>query len=298
MISLKSALIQLTVHVAAVIALHATVPPGTGQFDFINPANGDTLTVFYVKAASYNPADPPVLVLHGMKRNADEYRDAWIELAEEHGFFVVVPLFREEAFPGTVGYNLGNVFISETDLTKTPEKTWSYIVPDKLFDYLREESGDTTAAGYMAFGHSAGSQFLHRKVAFVPDDRLLLSVAANAGWYTFPNQKEPWPYGFAGTGIRECELPPFLASNMVLLLGDQDIDPNHESLRKTPEAMRQGLHRYERGHNFHAAGKALADKLGVDFKWRIETVPGVAHDNTGMAPAAARYMAEEMKREN
>lgn len=289
------AFIHLTVQLSAVLAAQAAVSPGSGQFSFTNPESGQCLTVYYVKAANYDPADPPVLVLHGMKRNADEYRDAWIELAEKHGFFVVVPLFSQEEFPDTVGYNLGNVFQSETDLRRNPESSWSYQIPDVLFDYLRNESGDTTASGYMAFGHSAGSQFLHRKVAFVPDERMLLAVAANAGWYTFPNLEDAWPYGFAGTGMTESDLPPFLAANLVILLGDQDIDPNHESLRRSPEAMRQGAHRFERGHRFYEAGKALADELGVPFNWRIATVPGVAHDNAGMAPAAARYMADEMK---
>lgn len=291
----KAALFSIPFLSGHVLQVEAAVEPGTGSFVVPHPDGGAELTVYYVKAPDYDPAHPPVLVLHGMKRNADEYRDAWIELAREHGFFVIVPLFTEECFPGTVGYNLGNVFQSETDLTRNPVSTWSYRVPDILFDYLRHESGDTTAAGYMAFGHSAGSQFLHRKVAFLPDDRMLLAVAANAGWYTFPNTEDPWPYGFRDTGVGLPDMPPFLAANLVILLGDQDNDPGHESLRRTPEAMRQGEHRLERGHEFFAAGRALAEKLGVAFNWRIATVPGVAHDNTGMAPAAARYMAENIK---
>ena len=275
--------------------LPAVVDSGAGSFHFTNPETNQPVTVYYVKAANYDPSKPPVLVLHGMNRNPDTYRDAWIELANEHGLFVVVPLFSEEEFPNTVGYNLGNVFKSETDFTRNPKSRWSYRVPEILFDYLRCKSGDTTAKGYYAFGHSAGSQFLHRKVAFLPDRRMLLAVAANAGWYTFPTVEEAWPYGFGGTGMTKDDLPPFLASNLVLLLGDQDIDPQHDSLRRTPEAMRQGMHRFERGHRFFESGQCLAHELGVEFNWQIQTVPGVAHDNAGMAPAAARLMADHSR---
>lgn len=264
--------------------------PGTGTLTFRHPETRDRVVLFYVKSPDYDPAGPPILVLHGMNRNPWDYRDAWIDLAHEHGFFVVVPYFREAEYPGPVGYNLGNVFQSETDLTRTPPSAWSYRLPEIIFDHLRT-SGNTSASGYLAFGHSAGSQFLHRKIGFVPDERMLLAVAANAGWYTFPDLETPWPYGYAETGLTRSDLPPYLASNLTLLLGDRDTDPMDSSLRRAPEAMRQGKHRLERGHSFYKAARKLAGERGIPFNWKLEEVPGVGHDNARMAPAAARIMA-------
>ncbi len=279
-------------------AAEADLEKGVGVFEFARPDSGQRMRVFYVKDPSYEAHLPPVLVLHGMRRNADEYRDAWIDLAAEHGLFVIVPEFTEESYPGTVGYNLGNIFPSEEDLTYTPTSQWSYLVPDQLFDYLKDTLRATRAQGYFAFGHSAGSQFLHRKVAFSPDPRLLLAVSANAGWYTFPSIEASWPYGFKGTGMEQADLVPFLASNLFILLGEEDNDPQHRSLRRAPEAMEQGLHRFERGHQFFAAGAALAEELDVPFAWQLDTVPGVAHSNSQMAPAAARIMAGAMAQMN
>lgn len=276
------------------LAVEAGIEPGTGTFTFRHPGTGERVVVFYVKADSYDKATPPVLVLHGMNRNPWDYRDAWIGLAEEHNLFVVVPYFREAEYPGTVGYNLGNVFQGETDLTRNPESLWSYRVPEIVYEELRA-GGETTARGYFAFGHSAGSQFLHRKIGFVPDPRLLLAVAANAGWYTLPDLEEAWPYGYGGTGLTKSGLPPYLASNLYILLGDQDTDPQDSSLRRAPEAMRQGKHRLERGYYFYKSAKEKARELGVPFNWRIAEVPGVGHDNAGMAPAAARIMAGHIK---
>ena len=272
----------------------AEVPVGAGKFTFTNPLTEEAVEVYYVKDKDYDPADPPVFVYHGVRRNADEYRDGWLELAREHHLFVVVPLFSAETYPGVEGYNLGNLYVSETNLARKPEKTWSYHLPRVVFSYLRDHLKATTAEGYMAFGHSAGSQFLHRQMAFAPDPHLLLGVTANAGWYTFPDFTVAWPYGLKGTGFRREQLPPYLAGPMVVLLGDADTDPHHRHLRRSTEAMAQGKHRFERGHRFFAFSRDLAAEAGLEFGWRLETVPGVAHDNARMAPAAARLMVEEM----
>ena len=272
----------------------ANLDPGTGTITFAHPDTGQRMVLFYVKAEGYDPATPPVVVLHGMNRNPWDYRDAWIDLARENRLFVVVPYFDGSTYPGVVGFNLGNVFLSETDLTRQPRESWSYRIPDIVFDYLRQ-NGETAAAGYFAFGHSAGSQFLHRKIGFVPDERMLLAVAANAGWYTFPDLAEPWPYGYGGTGLQKSDLPAYLASNLFILLGDQDTDENDPSLRKAPEAMQQGKHRLQRGYAFHRAGRDLAEELGVPFNWKIDEVPGIGHDNAGMAPAAVRIMMQYLR---
>lgn len=294
--ALHTRLFLLLLKVCLFVSLAHGAETETGTLTFSHPETGERVVVFFVAGSHYKPGNPPVLVLHGMNRNPWDYRDAWIELAETHGLFVFVPYFRETEYPGPVGYNLGNVFASEDNLTRNPEALWSYRLPEIVFAHL-QETGRVEAEGYVAFGHSAGSQFLHRKIAFVPDERLLLAVAANAGWYTFPDLETAWPYGYGGTGLTPDALPDYLASNLVLLLGDRDTDPKDRSLRKAPEAMRQGNHRFERGHTFFEAGRRLASELGVAFNWRIETVPGVGHDNARMAPAAARFMVETLKAE-
>jgi hypothetical protein len=98
------------------------------------------------------------------------------------------------------------------------QRHWSYSVPGVVFDHAVSR-GDTSAAGYMAFGHSAGSQFLHRQMCLAPDPRLLLGIAANAGWYTLPSLDIPWPYGLKRTGVTEDNFKPFLGANMIVLLG-------------------------------------------------------------------------------
>ena len=75
-----------------------------------NAWNGPEMRVFVTRPVGLAPDRPVVFVLHGAKRNADEYRDQWHELAIEHDFLLVVPEFSERNFPGPESYNEESVF--------------------------------------------------------------------------------------------------------------------------------------------------------------------------------------------
>ena len=66
-----------------------------GQFTF-DDWQGPVLRVFYSRPESLASDTPVVFVMHGVRRNADEYRDQWHDLAMEHGFLLVVPEFTAE----------------------------------------------------------------------------------------------------------------------------------------------------------------------------------------------------------
>jgi hypothetical protein len=54
--------------------------------------------------------------------------------------------------------------------------------------------------------------------------------------------------------------------------------------------MRQGPHRFARGHRYMETARKEAARLGVPLMWRLEIVPGVAHSGRDMAPFAAREL--------
>ncbi|MCX7827494.1 MAG: hypothetical protein N2689_18340 [Verrucomicrobiae bacterium] len=115
-------------------------------------------------------------------------------------------------------------------------------------------------------------------------------MAANAGWWTMPDSAVDFPYGLRGSPADEAALKAALQAPLVVLLGTGDTDPNHAHLRRTPEALAQGPHRFARGQRFFAAGKSRAAPLGVPFGWRLGTAPGVAHSNSGMSAFAAQWL--------
>lgn len=255
----------------------------TGRFT-LSDWPGPPLRVFYAEPAGEDLHDAPVvIVMHGVNRNADDYRDNWIGLAEHYGLRVYAPEFTRRAFPGAAAYNLGRI---------GQEGVSSYAAIEPLFAAITQRGA---ADGYILFGHSAGAQFVHRALLFEDMPHLLKAYSANAGWYTLPDQGSDWPYGLAGVPVSEDQIAAWLGRPMTLLLGDADTDPDDPNLRRTPEALAQGPHRFARGLFFFQSARAEAERLNAPLGWRVVTVEGVAHDNAGMAQAAAYLIDEEAR---
>ena len=260
---------------AAKIRISVQTPGGLEQY------------VYLGRPVNLGTDRPVVFVLHGVRRNAEEYREQWYDLAEAHRFLLVVPEFSDANFPEAEGYNYGNVYGPDGNMQ--PRSVWAFEAIEPIFDEIRRRYG-MTAEGYALYGHSAGAQFVHRFLFHVPEARVTRAVAANAGWYTMPDPEIAFPYGLQGSAVGPDRLRQALQSPLTVLLGEEDIDPEHPSLRRSPEALAQGPHRYARGQAFYAAGRAQAQRLGVPFGWRLATVPGADHDNRKMAPAAVPYL--------
>ena len=269
--------------------LHKTpLATGTSRFMFEGWA-GPAIPVWaHVPEGADKTSAPIVFMMHGAKRGPDRYLSEWVTLAERYGFIVVAPEFSAEDFPTSRRYNLGYLF-ERGSTTPRPEASWTFSAIEPLFDEVVQELG-STEQDYIIYGHSAGSQFVHRFLYYKPDARVKRYIAANAGWYTLPDAAEPYPYGTTGAAIQEGAIKSALQKDVIVLLGDQDTDANHDSLRRTPEAMRQGAHRFARGIFFFRNGKEQADALGVDYGWRLAVVEGVAHQNGGMAKGAVAFI--------
>lgn len=251
---------------------------------------GPAIPAWIYYSSTIDRTNAPILVLmHGMKRAPDRYLGEWQSLADEHGLVIVAPEFSAQDFPKSAGYNLGNVFRKKS-VGLQDEAVWSFSAIEPLFDYVVAAIGGNQS-GYAMFGHSAGAQFAHRFMYYKPTARAHLFLLANAGWYTLPDLSIEYPYGLRNAAVNAENIRVALSRDVIILLGDQDNDPNHSSLRKTPEAMAQGPHRYARGFSFLEVGKNTAKELGAPFGWRLESVPGVAHSNSGMAKAAAPHIA-------
>jgi poly(3-hydroxybutyrate) depolymerase len=261
---------------------------GRKQLLFERPGFAD-MRVFVTEPAGLNAGTPLVFVMHGMRRNADEYRDQWHDLALQNGFLLVVPEFSEAAFPSSRAYNFGNVFDEQG--RQQPRADWSFSVIEPLFDDLVKRYGLNTER-YAMYGHSAGAQFVHRFLLHTPDARASSIVSANAGSYTMPDFNVDYPYGLRGSAISPASLTGVFQLPVTILLGDRDIDPNHRSLPDAPAAQLQGPNRLARGFAFFEAGRRTAAELEVPFNWHIATVRGVAHDNAGMAEAAAKLLLD------
>ena len=224
--------------------------------------------------------------MHGASRAGEGYRKAWIPFAEKGGYVLLVPEFSRKEFPGNT-YEQGSMV--GRDGTRYPESQWTYTAVEDIFDAVRKANG-FSAPAYDIYGFSAGGQFLHRFLFFKPDARYRVAVAASAGWYLMPDFEIEYPYGFAGSGVGKDPVARAFGRRVVVLLGGADTDPNHYQLRRTPQAMRQGANRLDRGHAFYERARRAAAEWQTPFNWRLEVAPGVPHSNASMAPFAAKFV--------
>jgi len=262
-----------------------TITNGSGKFTYNSylPLKDKPVVVYYSISEGDMSTMPVIFVLPGTNRDADNYIRPWIEIAKQHKCMIFSIEF-PEAYYTSDEYITGNV-IDKSGKFVDKEK-WSFSIIEPLFEYIKAQTGNKTSK-YNFFGHSAGSQFVHRYVLFNPEANISKAVAANAGWYTMPVFNIEFPYGLKNTQLSRGDVNAACEVNIIVHLGEKDNDPNDLSLRKTPEAMTQGDHRYARGQYFYNNSKSMAEINNYQFNWTMRKVPDVAHDQAAMAKDAA-----------
>lgn len=285
--SIVSVILLLT----SMLSANAAEPLSTGSGSFVyHDKAGQVekpITVWYYKPEHLAADAKVVFVMHGIKRNGEDYRDDWAAYAKKYHFLLVVPEFSEEYFPKDA-YQFGNV-------DNPDRKQWTFMVIERLFDKVRERESLSTSK-YVLFGHSAGAQFVHRFMLFMPSPRVEVAISANAGSYTMPvfsgNGVPAFPWSLDRSIVSDAQLKADFAQPMLVMLGEDDTDPNHKFLPREPEAMAEGPYRFARGQKFFATAKQQAQSMSAPFNWKLVTVPGVGHSDSGMAAAAVKYLFE------
>lgn len=268
-----------------------SVPMGMGDFVFADErGNADKpIRVWTYRPDGFAADSPIVFVMHGMLRNGETYRQPWIPLADQYRSLIVVPEFSLEHYFDPSTYQFGN--LCTKDGQPIEESKWTFSAVEHLFDHLKSATGNRSERYYL-FGHSAGSQFVHRMVLFKTGARIARAVTANAGCYTMPCQDVKFPFGLADSNLSEARLRSAFGVQLLVLLGEKDTDPNDKHLPQNPEALAQGPHRFERGQNFFRTAETEAKRLEVPLQWKLAIAPDIGHDNFKMAPIAAKAMFE------
>jgi pimeloyl-ACP methyl ester carboxylesterase len=277
------------------------IPTGTAWFRFPVPSTAQparTIEVYTYRPESHGADDPIVMVMHGASRNADDYRDRWVEVADRYRLLIVAPRIDERGFSWEE-FRLGGVVRNREEVPVPPngplKSDWTFTLMDRLFDHVRDVTSSQTE-WYDFFGHSAGGQFAHRFAMFLPSAKTRVVISANSGWYTFPTAELPFPYGLGGfpdqPPLGPPDYPGLFGKRLVIMLGTADT-VRDRNLLTTPEADAQGQNRLERGRAYHEAGKVLATRLDLPFRWEVVEVPGIEHSSATMIPHAARWLYGE-----
>lgn len=259
-------------------ALAPAIPLVEGRSKFEVDFNGTKIDIFTYKPQNWK-GERMLFVIHGMDRNAEEYRDHSIGMGDRFDALVVAPLFDEKRFPSR-RFHLGGIQNEDGSAAKPDE--WTYAFLPSIATAIRQRESKPDLKLWI-IGHSAGAQFTMRMSAFQAAG-VERFVAANPGTDLFPTRE--WKFG-AGFGdlpeslSNDARLQSYLAAPLTLYLGTAD-NYNEGDLDMSPASMRQGEGRLQRGRAAFAAGRKLAAEHGWKFAWRLVEAEDIDHNHQKM----------------
>ncbi len=204
----------------------------------------------------------------------------------------------------------------DQSLTSPLDRPWtvsSFAAMDQLLSLVDDTARFPNLARVVVTGHSAGGQFVNRYAIGSPGlesggDVPVRYVVMNPSSYLYLTDQrfidgvfrpltdeeaagcpgyDRYKYGMAdrneymSTDSETTMVDRFVTRDVVYLLGEDDTDPEDDSLDTGCEAEWQGAYRLERGTRYF---QALLVLLGpkVENHQRLATVPGVGHDGHDM----------------
>ena len=247
------------------------------------------IDIFYSSPKSINANTKLLFLMHGGSRAAEKYINDWISLSKDRNVVLVAPEFSKKYYPEYAFLMMSK----ENGKSLNDESLYINNSLGLLFDFFKAKLKLSTS-NYRLYGHSGGSQFVHRYLLLSNDTRIEKAAMANAGFYTFLDDKITYPFGTKKMKISDERIKWFYRLKGGVFLGSADNDSNHESLPRMRKARKQGKNRLERGKNFF---EDLV-KYGVDnnlpFRWRFQIVSNVGHSNIGMSMAASEFLLEDL----
>lgn len=282
----------LSIYLSCGACAAQVIQEGSGNFDFEYEIAGQIkkIPVHYYAPHELSSGSRIVFVLHGAGRSGKGYRDEWRKYAQQYSFLVLCPEFSEAEFPGWWQYNAGNVY-DEDKKRYTSSDEWSFNVIEGLFDFVRKDRQMMTEA-YCMFGHSAGAQFVHRMVLFMPQARFSMAIANGAGSYTYPLLNKKLVEGLQHTSVNEQSLRQSFEKEMIILVGKKDL------VSKTRPQSPKEFDQYDRvwmAWHFYEVAQAEAKKRNIQLNWHLRFVPNADHNSPQHAKSGSQLAAKSKK---
>ena len=258
--------------------------------------SGSSLPTYVTKPNKINAETRLIVVMHGRKRNAEDYRDQWVQASQDLNLVVIVPEFSEKNFPEVWGFNYGN--IKTKNLKPIKRDLHAFMAIEPLASHALKKF-KIQSKNWGIYGHGAGAHFVHRFVLHHPEASHTLAIAANLGWYLSMTDQE-WPFGLTNSNIDNAKLRRAFNKYFLLMLGraDTSTKPNTPYVADHWDIISlQGEHRLARGRNFFKSAVDKSKEVNQFFKWGMVEVPTIkGHSNTEqMVPYAAEMFYARLK---
>lgn len=224
------------------------------------------------------PGAEPLVLVHGISRNAAELIARFVPDARLHGRPLIAPIFGEREF---ARYQL----LGRSPLGMTADAALIAMLEDAASRF-----GTATAAAL--FGFSGGAQFVHR-FALAHPRRTSACVPVSAGWFCWPDPDLRWPLGWKG-GPVSPDREAIAAVPFHVLVGARDT-VRDEALRRDPviDAL-QGETRRTRARAWHKAMR----RAGLNARGSHAVLPRTRHSfssavRAGLVAAVFERLGQE-----
>jgi len=221
---------------------------------------------YFLYVPSTGGSGAPLLVaIHGISRNCREHAERFSRLADTHGVVIVAPHFPKDRF---------------SDYQRLGREGRGMRADLALATIVEEVAWLTNAATaqYYLFGFSGGAQFAHRYAMGYPH-RVAGTVVAAAGWYTFPDAHQRFPYGIRpNKQLRKLRFDPeeFLRVPFMVIVGEHDTEA--DGVRRTERVdKQQGTTRIDRARNWVAAMRQAAHAFDLPTLVSFQMISGGSH---------------------
>ena len=243
---------------------------------------------YYIPQGQKTSTMRMLFILPGESRNASDHLEIFIDWANSNKVMIFALQYSEQYYPSTTEYILGGMNTKQSATGLLPREQWSFNYVESLFDELKA-STNSNQTTYDMWGHSAGAQFVHRYVTFMPQAHVRKAVACNSGWYTMPDLNATFPYGFSPVEGADSDMQKTLLGRQIYVFVGGD-DTSTVGLNNNPGSVEQGENRNQRGHYYFQRSQAIASEKGYPFNWQFGEVPGVGHDPVGMAKGSWKVL--------
>jgi pimeloyl-ACP methyl ester carboxylesterase len=300
------------VKVVASQALSVTTPKGTGalplfvSLDWSKPQPDVTraLLVFHGKlrnADVYYASGEKAVATANAKKTTIVIAPQFLQAPDAEAFHLAPGILRWSNEGWTGG-----------DDAMSPAPISSFAAIDAILMQLANRTLFPNLTEVIVAGHSAGGQVVQRYAVAGRGESALTKagvhvryVVANPSSYVYFSAERPLAGGGFGPfeGSKKCsgydkwkygvnDPPPYIGDrsftdlektyakrDVVYLLGDKDIDPNHPALDKSCMGEAEGAYRLQRGMDYFHYMQLRHPQGMTQQLW---TVPGIAHDGDGM----------------
>jgi pimeloyl-ACP methyl ester carboxylesterase len=224
-----------------------------------------TQAYFSFLPPNFEQGSEPVVLVHGISRNAREHILSFAPFAMRSGRALLAPVFSREFCRDfqQLGWSGAG---RRSDL----------LLQNVLAEFASWNG--TSADRFRLFGHSGGAQFAHRYALANPRHVARLALCA-AGYWTFPTADQPFPLGLdcrsipGGPGL---DLASFLEVPTLVMVGTRDTRRDSNLRRDADLDHTQGRHRLARAARWVEAIGAAAMAAGRPGP-RLALLTGAGH---------------------